>query len=333
MIVCKECQTSFENEKSLHSHLRKHKLKKSDYYQKYFPKICLYTGKKIPFKNSDDLKSYLSRHFVNEEAMYFYFLDTNIDMKKKTSILEEHLLKMKEKSDLVPCQFELSSSKYIPDINILNKYFNYVEKCKEFRFKDRFDYNFDYYGKLPITKISIENFCIIIDSREQDSLHFFSSIRGKLNVGDYAIGGNGYNKVHVERKSIGDAGGTFAKIQTDEMFLSRFEKELIRAREDGIYLIILIESSIIDFKKYRFFGFAQSEFIMNRMRYISRSFSDCCQLVFAGGRNQCQNLLPALLLLGENARIIDLQLWCDINQDNLPKIFSKEDLIKIYEGR
>lgn len=332
MIACKECGSIFEEVKSLHGHLRKHKLKVKDYYESHYPKVCLMTGKKLPWKDSDDLKSYLARNFINEETMYHYFLDCENQKETKLEKITDNLIKFKDKSELTPTQFELSSSSFSPDILLYSKYFNYTKKCEELGFKTRFNYTFDYHNKLPIDKIPIEEFCINIDTREQNELMFFSTIKGKLSIGDYTLAGKHHNSIYIERKSIGDAGGTFSKIATDGLYLSRFERELLRAREDNKYVIILVECSILDFKKYRFYGFAQSDFILNRMRYISRNFSDCSQIVFAGGRNQCQNLVPAFLLLGSKARNIDLQLWVDINSNNLPRIFSKQDLLKLYDS-
>lgn len=331
MISCKECQKLFESDKAFHGHLRAHKLKKAQYYQKHYPKYCLQTGQKLGFKNSDDLSSYLKRDFINEQAMYFYFSDVNENREKKEEMLIDYLIRLKEKCEFTPNQFELESSVGIPDITIFSKYFNYNNKCKELGFKYRFNYNFNYCNNLPIKKVPVENFCIIKDTRERDGFNFFNMIDGKLEVGDYTLGGVAHNFNYIERKSVGDAGSTFSQITKDINSPSRFERELDKAKESGKYIIILIESTILEFKKYRFYGFAQSDFILNRLRYISRQYKDNVQIVFGGTRNQCQNLIPLFLLLGDEAKNLDLQMWTDINLENLPRIFSKEDFIRLYK--
>jgi ERCC4-type nuclease len=91
---------------------------------------------------------------------------------------------------------------------------------------------------------------IIIDTREQTYLEFpFEFItevkREKLIVGDYqAEFQNGYRPPLIfERKSINDLYGTLGK------GYKRFKKEIIRAKENGIRLVIVIEGSIVKVSK------------------------------------------------------------------------------------
>ena len=86
---------------------------------------------------------------------------------------------------------------------------------------------------------------IIQDTREQNPLIFISpeitEIKiTKLIVGDYsAILADGYRSQTIfERKSIGDVFGTLTKDY------SRFKEEVLRAKDNGITLIIIIEGSL-----------------------------------------------------------------------------------------
>jgi ERCC4-type nuclease len=86
---------------------------------------------------------------------------------------------------------------------------------------------------------------ISIDSREQSYLEFpFEFVtevkREKLIVGDYqAEYANGYRPPLIfERKSINDLYGTLGK------GYKRFKKEIIRAKENNIRLVIVIEGSM-----------------------------------------------------------------------------------------
>lgn len=82
---------------------------------------------------------------------------------------------------------------------------------------------------------------ILVDSREQIKLKFpyqyVEEVRvGKLHVGDYAcvLLKDHIPKVIFEKKSIGDLFSTFGKEY------KRFKREIIRAQEGKITLIILI---------------------------------------------------------------------------------------------
>ena len=86
---------------------------------------------------------------------------------------------------------------------------------------------------------------IIIDTREQKLLDFkyeyVSSVeRIKLNVGDYACQfEDGYEvPVYFERKNISDLFGTMGK------GYPRFKKEIQRAKDTNVKLILIIEGSM-----------------------------------------------------------------------------------------
>lgn len=83
---------------------------------------------------------------------------------------------------------------------------------------------------------------VFIDTREQKPL-FNLSINGRgrkkflaktMNVGDYSTD-KLYNKFHIERKSPSDLYGTLLSGHT------RFRKEIFRAHDRGIILVIYIE--------------------------------------------------------------------------------------------
>jgi len=86
---------------------------------------------------------------------------------------------------------------------------------------------------------------LLIDSREQLPLEFnhpyITSVKViKLDVGDYGVEfEDGYRPgVFFERKSIADLFGTLTKGYT------RFKKEIIRAQDAGVEVIIAIEGNI-----------------------------------------------------------------------------------------
>lgn len=94
---------------------------------------------------------------------------------------------------------------------------------------------------------------LYVDTREQLPLEFevdgvvTEVIRTKLPYGDYAAGWEDKNGKHIEfmpiffeRKSLGDLYGTLGK------GMERFRKELQRANEDGIKLILIVEACLTE---------------------------------------------------------------------------------------
>lgn len=86
---------------------------------------------------------------------------------------------------------------------------------------------------------------ILIDTREQKKLEFnhifISEVKKqKLLVGDYMVEfSDGFiPPISIERKSLGDLVGSLSK------GYKRFRKEIIRAKENNIQLVILIEASM-----------------------------------------------------------------------------------------
>jgi len=64
MNSCKICSEQFESEKSLHMHLRSHKITLAEYYTQYYPRENLLTGEPLPFKNKEQ---YFDRDFANRK--------------------------------------------------------------------------------------------------------------------------------------------------------------------------------------------------------------------------------------------------------------------------
>ena len=88
--------------------------------------------------------------------------------------------------------------------------------------------------------ISMNDFIIIIDTREQDEYKFKSilTVRDKLNTGDYSLRGF-ENDITIERKSLGDF------ISSISHGRDRFKSELARMK-DYKYKFIIVESCLDD---------------------------------------------------------------------------------------
>jgi len=94
---------------------------------------------------------------------------------------------------------------------------------------------------------------LIIDTREQLPIKFVGATRKTMNVGDYTT-----DKLHksfaIERKSPGDLYGTMLGGHR------RFRKEILRAQERGITLVVFVECSRRDFIAKRYPGSERHEY-------------------------------------------------------------------------
>lgn len=323
MQKCKECNAVFDSLASFHGHLRKHKLKVKNYYEKHHPMQCLQTGKKLAFKEGDTLEKYLSRKFIDKIAINQFF-DEVSEEKRNTlfEIVEDSYLRQ----NILPCQTELASLPISPTLLTVQKYISLNELCKIGNYSTRFDYNLNYDKPLPITKIESKDFTINVDSREREPLRFYQSIVGKLDFGDYAIAGRHYTGINIERKSVGDFGSTLVG------GLERFVKELIRVRDAGKYLIILVEFNLHEIWRHKFYGYSRPELVCHNLRGLIRDYSDVCQFCFGNDRQSCVQYIPQFLLCPD-VRKYDLQLWVDMRKSQFYKHeFTEEDLNRLYDN-
>lgn len=323
MTSCKECGKNFDSTKSLHGHLRAHKLTTKLYYEKHWPRQCLLTNRKIVWRDGDTFEEYMSRDFLDQKALDVYFDGFATDEKRE--LLTEYIRRSIDRNSIGCCEAEWSSLPLSPNIVTFMKYFNYGMEVKRLGSYTRFPFR-DLRGfKLPIEKVDPDKFTIIIDSREQQPHEFYSSIVGKCECADYVLAGELFNNVAIERKSIQDFGGTLSS------GFDRFKRELDRVRELKRYLIVLVESPIEEIYDHRFYGRVQAPFMFHRMRELIREYSDVSQWVFGGYRWNCTKLIPLFLLCGQACREIDLQLWVELN-NGVPKTgpFTKDDLLKLY---
>ena len=84
---------------------------------------------------------------------------------------------------------------------------------------------------------------------------------------------------------------------------SRFERELERAKNNGAYIIILIEVKYSDLLSIEYLPQtkwvrASSEFLMKRARDLYLKF-DNFQMIAGGNRTECINLLNKLVKIND----------------------------------
>ena len=218
-----------------------------------------------------------------------------------------NLLKVrKEKKNWVyaPGQALLRLTEF-PRIEWFDKIFGSYEKlCKSIGLKIK-------YTNIKIDVDLASNIDIQIDTREQKELVFpkhITTVSKKLEYGDIALAND--CKIAIERKSLNDLCGTIG-INGYE----RFKRELIRAKEDGGYLVILCENSLNDFKSIEFLPQtkrvkASYSWLAKRIRDLYLEF-DNIQFVFCSGRKHAVKVAEVILKLSNKVKKTDIQLAID----------------------
>tara|TARA_R110000751_G_scaffold135286_2_gene238071 strand:+ start:450 stop:1403 length:954 start_codon:yes stop_codon:yes gene_type:complete len=231
--ICRGCGKSFKSDRSLHAHLKAHKLKIKEYYYKYFPRRDRYDNKLINFINKDN---YLSSDFNNKTNLKKWMAHVAPETAK--AYFKNFLLNRKEKKDLefAPCQVELRSL-MSPSVTYYQKVFgDYNEICEEVGLSTKYETISE---PLKFSPEKYEGGKIYIDTREQRPLvidSYPTEVKG-LKYGDYAFSDKDLTcNCYIERKSIQDLIGTLSG------GYERFCDEIERAETENANFIVLVES-------------------------------------------------------------------------------------------
>lgn len=294
---CLECNQEFGNLKSLHSHIKVHGLACPEYYVKHFQRRNLFNGELLPYK---DYQTYFGYDFENAKQLNKW-CEINSPEVVKPYILAQ-LVKRKDEKSLIyaPSYLDLKLSR-MPTVESYRKHFGgYGKAAKEAGLK------FWYTDKLPQDFHQTPELEIFIDTREQKPLSFPKSHVSKLDFGDYTIGGDHYSYTYVDRKSSSDFKGTMT------LGYKRFEDEILRAKEFGCFLFVVVESSIEKIyaeNNVPYFHKANLDFIWHQMKELQRKYYDVCQFIFSGGRDESEALIPKILYHGKKLWKVDLQYY------------------------
>ena len=296
---CKECGDSFDSLRSLHAHIKKHGKYLGDYYVEYYARKDKLTGDLIPFKKYDQ---YFATDFINKRNMKKWCATAPRDEVKE--FITKNLKEKIEAKGLSggPPSLYLQTLK-LPDLEVCKDVFgSYREACEKF-------------GVLPMLGEQLPNeFAedysdtpILVDTREQKPLHFNNSEFLKLDVGDYAVGGDLYDYTFVDRKSCQD----FCATVTNGY--NRFVKELERCRSLGCFLFIVVETAFDDMwgETHRGYKKFNLDYVFHGMREIQAEYTDCSQFVFSGSREKSEEIVPKILVLGKQLWEVDVQYFWD----------------------
>lgn len=300
MVNCKICNEEFESETNLHRHLRKHKMTIETYYVTQFPRRDKYSNELISFKSKE---YYFSNDFVCKENFAKWIKSAPSSVAEE--YIKEYLIKRKSSKSLqfIPSQVELRSLNG-PSIVTFEKYFDYFEFCAGLGMSAKFQ-NINY-----VFSCGDEDHTILVDTREQKPFELPVYKIQKLDYGDYCLEESDVKpKCYIERKSANDFIGTLSELE-------RFEKEVVRANENGDYLVVLVEerlSNLLSFNKKlanceRFC--VSPEHIFHNVRYLMQKYNNI-QFLFANGREEALRLCSKILRERSAHFSTDLQLLYD----------------------
>ena len=311
-VICHIDGSEHESVADVHALLKSLRIKRETYYHTHEPRYDRATGVLIPYK---DLKQYRSQEFADKESLKKW-IHTNPVEGKAWAI--DWLRKRKEEKSLVyaPSQVELESL-CCPSMRYYDWVGGYYAICRDLGFRDRYA---DYPDKkADIMSESTPNVVgIIQDSREQTPIKLgVKTTVSKLDWGDYALVNDPF-KVRIERKSLHDMIGTLSGKKVEHKRIAqdspceRFERELIRAKEDGGYLVMMVESTIEDALNFRELssikhGKASPSYIFKNLRDLLIKYPLTWQVVFVGDHKKAAEKLIKIFQMGNQVKRVDLQ--------------------------
>ncbi|MAF42585.1 MAG: hypothetical protein CMI54_00255 [Parcubacteria group bacterium] len=306
--TCKNCGKEFETHRQLHAHLKAHDLRVVEYYQKYFPRYDFHDKKIIRYKT---LEQYFSTDFNSRSNLRLWL--KSVSEEESRDYCKNILLKRKNEKGLIytPTQVELRTILSPPIQYLRNILDGYYKVCEELGFKNKY--------QLPTEMIEGKEYeksqySIHVDTREQMPLKF-NDYRTKpmaLSVGDYTFSEPKLTcNCYVERKSLADFISTMSVKNLD-----RFEKEIIRAKEENINLIILVEDTLSHAVSFKFLPHiskkikATPEYIFHNVRHLIQKYPHI-QFLFVGGRKEAERVIKKIFFSGCSYVEVDLQYSYD----------------------
>lgn len=262
------------------------------------PIIC--TADNSTHETSEKLRLHLRRWLV-----------ANPERGKTWAIDYLHQRKIDKGLIYAPSQAELRSL-YCPTMPYYDMLGGYYSITRELGFLDR------YSAESPRFIPLMADVRFVTDSREQNPLMVPYSTTAKLDFGDYALAPPYNRGIHVERKSLADFVGTMSGKKTEHKRIDtdspceRFERELIRAKEAGGYIVMLVEADVKDALTFRKrldmkWGKATESHIFKNMRDLLVKYPLTWQAVFVFGRDTALTKMLRIFEMGEQVKLIDLQ--------------------------
>ena len=306
-VICKVDGKEFKDEKSLHLALRGYGLNKEKYYHTYYPKKDLFSGETINFKNKEQ---YFNSDFNDKNNMKKWLKDQPIE--KAQEYCKSLLVKRKADKNIAysPTQVELRTI-MSPSVVFYNKIFNdYYDVCSEVGLENKFVHPKNITNQFQ-KKLTVRD-TIYVDTREQSWLKFDIPFEIKtLPFGDYSCSNDNCD-CYIERKSLSDFISTLSIGNLD-----RFKNEIIKAKENNAYLIVVIEEKLANALSFQYLPHiskkikATPEYIFHNVRQLIQDY-DNLQFLFVDGKNEMKRVIESIFSSKCFYKKIDLQLAYDL---------------------
>ncbi len=316
--ICAIDETPHESLDALHAYAKSaYRVSQKTYWTTYAPRKDLCTGEPIPFK---DTEQYLSTDFVNRVTLKRWLKEQPRAV--GLAWAKGWLAKRRENKGLIyaPSQAELRmlctpTMPYYETVAVAEG--GYYGVTATLGFTSR-------YTRAPLVFTPLPRDAVIAqDTREQTPVRLNCATQiSTLDVGDYAIVQSCYDKgVRIERKSLSDFCGTLSgrkqtrkgKTTTTEWSnLERFDRELARAAEAGLYVVMMVESplnhvyAIRNMPQTRHVK-ASAEYLLHNLRDLLTRYPLSFQVLFVDGRVEMAAKMLRVFELGAQVRTADLQ--------------------------
>ena len=111
---------------------------------------------------------------------------------------------------------------------------------------------------------------------------------------------------------MSDFVSTLSKNKNKTGGLERFDRELARAKEIGVYVIMVVESNINDALTFNYlphmkYAKAQPSFIFKNLRDLLTKYPLNFQVIFTEGRKDFATKMIKIFELGNQVKTVDLQ--------------------------
>lgn len=317
MLLCRFDDTRHADVEALHAHLKRFRVSRERYYSTYHPRKDRATGEPIPYKG--EWESYLTQTFASKVTMKRW-LTQNVAEGLEWS--KGWLSSRRAEKGLVyaPSQVELRtlqcpSMPYYEVVGATEG--GYYGITRALGYADR-------YSATPLVFTPLAADAVVLqDTREQDPVTLsVTTLKETVGVGDYALAAPHDQGVRIERKSLADFCGTLSgrkqtragKTKTTEWSnLERFERELKRAQEQNLYVVMMVETKLADAQRFDYLP--QTQWIKASPSYIFKGLRDLLtrypltfQCVFVDGREELKRTIVKVLELGAaQVKTADLQ--------------------------
>ncbi len=315
--TCHIDQSAHESLDALHAYIKGGwRMSPKAYWTLYAPRKDRCTGEAIQFK---DAEQYLAADFVSKITLRRWLKEQPREV--GLAWAKEWLVKRKTSKHLTyaPSQVELRTlcTPTMPFFeSVAAAEGGYYGVTASLGFKSRYVKSCLEYPTLP------NGVSVIQDSREQVPVKLpIKTVIDTVGVGDYALAAPHDQGVRIERKSLSDLCGTLSGRKqvrkgkttvTEWSNLERFDRELARATEQGLYVVMMVESPLNHVYAIRKLPQtrhvkAAPEYLLHNLRDLLVKYPLSFQVLFTNGRVDMAAKMMRVFQLGARVREIDLQ--------------------------